>query len=140
MKAIQHYLVIAARPADVFMALTTQNGLAAWWTEEVIAQPIEGSIAEFKFGDRYHNKMSIDRLVSGSLVEWTCLAGDEEWIDTRLTFRLESRDQGTILRFKHGNWRAETDFFASCNYHWGNYMTSLKNYCENGQGSPFRRG
>ena len=34
-------------------------------------------------------------------------------------------------------YRATTDLFAHCNYHWGFYMRSLKAYCETGEGEPF---
>jgi uncharacterized protein YndB with AHSA1/START domain len=42
----------------------------------------------------------------------------------------------TRPRFTHGGWRAETDFLASCDYHWGHHMRSLKQYCEVGRGEP----
>ena len=31
----------------------------------------------------------------------------------------------------------EQDGLATCNYHWGFYMRSLKSYCETGKGQPF---
>jgi hypothetical protein len=36
------------------------------------------------------------------------------------------------------NWREPTDFFASCNYHWGYYLRSLKLLLETGEGTPFK--
>ena len=53
-------------------------------------------------------------------------------------FDLEEKGGNTILRFTHGNWKEETDFFAFCNYNWGYYMKSLAKYCEEGKGTPFR--
>lgn len=97
----------------------------------------EGGFAEFKFGDRYHNKMNIVKLIPNKIVEWECIEGDNEWIGTNFVFDLEEKDGDTILRFTHDNWKEETDFFASCNYHWGYYMQSLKQYCESGSGTPF---
>lgn len=82
-----------------------------------IREPIVGSVAEFRFGDRYHNAMRIVRLEENRRVEWECLEGDDEWVGTTLVFSLESKNGQTILRFSHGNWRAATDFFASCNFH-----------------------
>ena len=58
-------------------------------------------------------------------------------IGTTFSFDLEEKDGNTILRFTHGDWKEETDFFASCNYHWGYYMRSLAYYCEKGKGTPF---
>lgn len=137
MAAIKHFLEIECDAGVVFNAVTRQEGIAGWWTPETVTEPVEGSISEFKFGDRYHNKMRIARLEPNRSVEWECLEGDDEWIGTRIVFDLEKRRGKTVLRFRHGDWRAETDFFASCNYNWGYYMHSLKQYCETGEGTPF---
>lgn len=137
MADIKHLVVIEAPVRTVYRALTAQSGLAAWWTTQTVATPQVGSIAEFTFGDRYHNEMRIVKLEEDRKVEWKCIEGDEEWVGTTLVFSLEPDDGRTILRFSHGEWRAATDFFASCNYHWGFYMRSLKSYCETGAGEPF---
>jgi len=73
--------------------------------------------------------MKIIDLQPNKRVEWECLVGDKEWIGTKLIFELEEKDNETILRFTHSNWKAETDFFASCNFQWAYYLVSLKQYC-----------
>jgi hypothetical protein len=30
------------------------------------------------------------------------------------------------------------DFYANCNFHWGFYLQSLKDFCESGKGKPFQ--
>jgi uncharacterized protein YndB with AHSA1/START domain len=137
MAEIKHLVVIDAPVETVYRAITEQSGLAAWWTEQTVAEPRAGSIAEFSFGERYHNKMRVVALDESARVEWECLEGDEQWIGTNFVFSLEDTDGQTTLRFSHGKWREMTDFFATCNYHWGFYMHSLKLYCETGEGEPF---
>jgi len=137
MAEIKHLLVINAPAKKVFRAIADQDGLAGWWTRRVSAMPEVDSIAEFRFGDRYHNKMRIKQLIPDKLIQWECEAGDDEWIGTTFIFDLEEKNDATTLRFTHGKWRNDSDFFASCNYHWGHYMKSLKSYCESGQGEPF---
>ena len=137
MAGIKHYLLIKASPEKVYTALTTTEGLKGWWTSEAKAEEFVGGIAEFIFGEQYHNKMKITNLLNSTKVEWKCLEGDKEWIGTTFLFDLEEKDGSTILRFSHNNWKEETDFFASCNYHWGYYMSSLAKYCETGKGTPF---
>ncbi|MDX1699951.1 MAG: SRPBCC domain-containing protein [Melioribacteraceae bacterium] len=135
--AIKHYLVIKSPAEKVYNALTKLEGLASWWTEDTSGNTEVDSIIEFNFGEDDHNKMKITRLEKNRMVEWECIVGDEEWIGTKFLFTLEPNEDRTIIRFSHFDWKSETDFFASCNYHWGYYLRSLKLYCETGKGTPF---
>jgi uncharacterized protein YndB with AHSA1/START domain len=137
MPSIKHYLHIKAQPEKVYNAITKTGGLRGWWTFEAKADEIVGGTAEFIFGERYYNRMKITNLKDNKTVEWECLEGDKEWIGTTFLFDLEDKDGSTILRFSHNNWKEETDFFASCNFNWGYYLNSLKQYCETGIGTPF---
>lgn len=137
MHQILHLLTIDAPVETVYQAIAEQQGLAAWWTHDVVAKPVIGSIAEFDFGERYHNEMVITVLEENKRVAWRCIQGNDEWIDTTFSFELEEIPAGTRLRFTHANWRDMTDFYASCNYNWGYYLASLKRLCETGIGSPF---
>jgi len=56
---IKHYLVIKAAPGTVYQAITQEEGLKAWWTPTTKAAPEEGAILEFKFGERYHDRMKL---------------------------------------------------------------------------------
>jgi len=138
MAAIKHLLIVNSSPEKIYSAITTKEGAANWWTEQTEIGNKVGDINIFDFGDRYHNEMKISKLIPNKQVEWECLEGDKEWIGTKLIFEIEEKDEGSVLKFTHGNWREETDFFASCNYHWGYYMRSLKIYCETGKGTPFQ--
>ena len=137
MADIHHLLHIKAKPNIIYPALVDESGLKGWWTEQTVAGSGVGSTIDFRFGDQYHDKMKIVRLEPDRIVEWICLEGDPEWIDTTFIFELEPKEEQTILRFTHGSWRETTDFFASCNYHWGYYLRSLKLFCETGEGTPF---
>jgi uncharacterized protein YndB with AHSA1/START domain len=137
MAEIQHYLIVDASAAAVYEAVTTQAGLAAWWTVQTVARPEVGAVIEFRFGERYHNRMKVTGLEQNRRVEWQCLEGGQQWVGTTFVFDLEAKEGQTVLRFTHGNWREATDFYASCNYHWGYYLRSLKLHCETGAGHPF---
>ncbi len=138
MAEIKHLLHINAPSENVYKAIIEEEGLKNWWTSQTIASPEEGAIIEFKFGERYHDKMKVIHLESNKRVEWLCIHGEPEWIDTTFVFDLEAKGDQSILRFTHGNWRESTDFFASCNYHWGYYLRSLKLLLETGKGTPFQ--
>ena len=49
MPAIVLERTITAAPERVFAALTQQDDLAQWWTNDVRATPAVGSLAEFRF-------------------------------------------------------------------------------------------
>ena len=137
MPDIKHLLRINASPSNVFKAITETEGLSNWWTRQAKAKPAINSIAVFDFGDKYHNEMRITDLTDGKKVMWKCEVGDKEWVGTNIIFELSNEDSKTILKFSHSGWKEATEFFASCSYNWGWYLTSLKKYCETGKGTPF---
>ncbi len=135
MPEIKHNVIIKTTPEKVYEAITTQEGLANWWTKQTIAKPEVGFVNTFTFGT-FRNEMKVTMLNPNKKVEWHCINSIEEWIDTNISFDLEEKDGRTILRFAHSDWRAVTDTFAGCNYDWGRFMTSLKLFCETGTGTP----
>ena len=67
---------------------------------------------------------------------WVCETGDE-WNGTHIAFRLEGRASSrTLVRFTHGGWRSETDYFTSCNTTWGELMYRLKSAAEGKSRGP----
>jgi len=138
MPDILHTFTIAAPAADIYRALTDQQGLAAWWTEQTTAEAGLGARLIFDFGQRYHNAMTVVDLVPGVRVAWHIDEAHPEWVGTLVTFDLEPDGEVTRLRFGHRDWREATDFYASCNFQWGRYMESLRSYCETGVGRPWR--
>jgi uncharacterized protein YndB with AHSA1/START domain len=135
MAEIRHNVVIKATIDKIYDAVTTQQGLESWWAKQSIAKPEAGFVNVFTFG-KFRNEMEVTELVINKRVEWKCINSIDEWIGTNISFDLEEKDGRTILRFTHSGWRAVTDTFAGCNYDWGRFMTSLKSFCETGNGTP----
>lgn len=50
----------------------------------------------------------------------------KEWDGTRIVFALKEDQGKTTVRFAHADWKAETDYFVSCNTTWGELMFRLK--------------
>lgn len=158
MPNIHQELFIQASRELVYDALTTERGLSAWWTPGVTASAQVDTIARFPFGDSYFKQMRITTLQAPQLVRWHCVAGADEWVGTDLTFSLSAGDRATLLRshpeatgqlkedpasdagtvldFTHANWRDDTPMFAECSYTWGQFLRSLKLFCETGTGRP----
>jgi uncharacterized protein YndB with AHSA1/START domain len=139
MEKIEHINYVKAPVAAVYKALTTREGLAAVWTEELIVEPEEGFINEFDFGDNYGTKMKVAALSQDKRILWECVASDPEWVGTGVSFDLTEKDGVTAVVLRHFDWRELTGFYRWCNYNWAMFLLSLKNYCEDGEGTPYQK-
>lgn len=159
MPNIRHELLIAVSAEKVYNAITSQEGLAAWWAPDTKATAELNSVARFSFGPVYFKEMKITELQPFELVTWLCIAGADEWIGTIISFTLIPVDKATglktyseiggqldqqsndsiitLLRFQHDDWKAYTPMFAECSYTWAQFLRSLKLFCETGKGKPF---
>jgi uncharacterized protein YndB with AHSA1/START domain len=158
MPNIRHTVLIGAAAEAVYHAVSSQEGLSAWWTSDVKAKPELDSIARFAFGPDYFKEMRIIELEPSKRVKWNCITGVDEWVGTTISFELESGDSDslllshpeaedqirqlksdtqTLLSFSQDHWREYTPMFAECNYTWGRFLRSLKSLCETGKGLPW---
>ncbi|MDX2220834.1 MAG: ester cyclase [Burkholderiales bacterium] len=131
MADILHQLRVHA-PADrVFRALTMRDELAVWWTPDVVAVPVEGSVAEFGFDARRTViRMRIETLRPAALVSWFCLDGIEEWRGTQIRFSLQPDKGHTVLNFCHAGWRSAGGVFGLCSFDWARYLMKLRDLAE----------
>lgn len=139
MEKIEHINYIKVPVAQVYKALTTQEGLGACWTTALIVEPKPGFINEFDFDDDYGTKMKIVELSENKRIEWECIASDPEWVGTGVSFELSEKEGVTAVVLKHFNWRELTEFYRWCNYNWAMFLLSLKSYCEDGAGTPYQK-
>ena len=158
MPGIHQAILIGSPVEKVYNAVTTQEGLAAWWTPRATTTATLNSIARFPFGDNYFKEMKITELKPSSLVKWECISGADEWVGTSISFQLhqgnnetllnsypeiqgqveqQANEGGTLLLFKHDNWKDYTLMFAECSYTWGQFLRGLKLFCETGKGMPW---
>jgi len=136
-KSICHRLLIKTSVEKVYEALTTQEGLAGWWTPDTKAKPELHSVSRFAFGPDYFKEMKVEELKPYSKVKWLCIKGYEEWIGTTIAFELEPHQKGATLLFHHDEWKEYSEGFASCSYDWALFLRSLKFLCESGKGFPY---
>ncbi len=139
MAEILHQLTIAADPEAVYEALTTEDGLANWWTRDATAETRQGGTAVFGFNR--HGvvfTMTIDELEPGSKLVWRCTAGPDEWVGTQVTFALSRTPDRTRVDFRHEGWERTDGMLPRCSFDWARYLLSLKSYLETGEGRPHR--
>ena len=133
MPDIQHAIQIAAKPEGVYPLMATAHGLARWWAADITESGGTVDLGFFNRATVYKLKLEIDK--PPVQVEWVCQSGDE-WGGTHITFRVEARGTGSMLRFTHAGWRSETDYFISCNTTWGELMFRLKAAAEGKASGP----
>lgn len=138
MADILHMVPIEAPPGAVYRALTTADGLRSWWTRDAEAESSEGSEARFRFeGGEMEMRFRVDRLQEGESVGWSVLEpAPPEWNGTRVTFELTPSEGGTNLLFGHRDWASSEGSLPAISYNWSYYLTSLKQYLEEGEGFP----
>jgi len=134
---ILHRVGIKVPSRDVYNAITDQNRLAAWWTNDVRGRAEVGGAQEFHFGSRGFFQMKVLELKPNERVVWEVAKGPEEWLGTKVIWDLASADDGTTIRFKHQGWREPVEFMGHCSTKWGTFLMSLKGLLETGQGAPF---
>ena len=133
MADIQHSIQIASKPERVYSMVATAKGFGEWWAADITESGGAVELGFFQRATVYRLRIAVDKPPVEA--EWICETGDE-WNGTHIVFRLEGRASGTLMRFTHGGWRSETDYFTSCNTTWGELMFRLKAAAEGKSHGP----
>ena len=135
---IYHQVIIDSKPEDIFRVITEREGLSQWWIQDCIAKPEIGFINIFKYQGSVYNEMKVIDLVQNKRVEWECINSEKEWIGTHILFEISTQNNLTKLDFKQIGWKEQTEFFATCNFHWARHLNMLKDLCESGTNQVFK--
>ncbi|HEX5220070.1 MAG TPA: SRPBCC domain-containing protein [Verrucomicrobiae bacterium] len=127
----------AASPEDTYKALTTCEGLSAWWTDNTTGESKVGGVLKFRFGERGGFDMKVLELKPNERVLWQVADGPEEWIGTKVSFDLKQDGDYTIVLFKHQGWKEPVEFMHHCSTKWAVFLMSLKALLETGKGAPY---
>ena len=135
MADILHRVGIKSSPGAVYKALTTIEGLAAWWTTNTQGDTRVGGVIEFRFGAGGMD-MKVLGLHPASQVLWQVVDGPSEWIGTKVSWEIQQEDDYSIVLFKHQGWKEPGDFMHHCSTKWAIFLMSLKSLLETGKGLP----
>ncbi len=138
---INHRVGIKAPVSKVYAALSTPEGVAAWWTKETTGDSKANGKIDVRFTSLDGNEIGSMRfevleLIPNKKVHWRFQSGPEEWVGTDVVFTLSESDGYTIVLFSHKNWREFVEFTAHCSMKWAIFMLSLKELVEKGNGKP----
>ena len=126
-------------PADkLYTALTEQEGIRSWWSQQAEAAPQVGTVSDVRF---YNGgiimKLEVEKLTPNSQVVWKPLSGVPDWPGTLVTWDLSPMENGqTKLLFGHRDFASNDGSLPYSTYNWAWYIISLKKYVETGVGSP----
>lgn len=140
MADIVHRVGIKSSLVEVFSALTTREGLAAWWTETTEGEGGPSGILKFRFSARGSEMGGFDMKVliaqPHELVVWEVIEGPAEWLGTKIRFDLKRSGDHVIVLFRHEGWKEVVEFTHHCSTKWAIYLMSLKSMIETGRGTP----
>jgi uncharacterized protein YndB with AHSA1/START domain len=132
MANIYHLVTIKVVKATIYNAVTTQEGLSQWWLPDTNAKAELEFINEFRVGTKFINKMKVIDLQPDKRAEWECMNDNDEWTGTHIIFEIEEKEGVCYLHFKQTGWKAQTEFYGNCSFHWARHLIMLKHYCETG--------
>ena len=140
---ILHRVGIKSSPDAVYRALTTRDGLAAWWTDRTQGDGPVGGLFQFRFVDGEVDIGGFDikvvELHPDRQVLWQVVGGPDEWIGTRISWDIRQDGDYAIVLFRHQDWREPVEFMHHCSTKWASYLLSLKQLVETGVGAPSPR-
>jgi uncharacterized protein YndB with AHSA1/START domain len=141
MADIVHRVGIKAPVSQVYDALSTIDGLAAWWTRATTGSSKVGDVIALRFSTETGEEiggfdMDVLELQPDQSVRWRVKDGPAEWVGTDIEFLLSRQDDHTIVMFGHRRWRDEAEFMAHCSTKWATFLLSLRELAETGTGRP----
>lgn len=128
MPDIMHLVKLKASPAAVYEALTTSEGVRAWWTSDADLEEKVGGFGVFRFyGGGKVTRVRIDELDVPNRVRWTVVDSfRREWIGTTISFDLKPADDGAQLLFAQRGFPEADENYAICTTGWGIYFDRLQ--------------
>lgn len=135
MATIYHQVGIQAPLKTVYDAIATTEGVTQWWTQ-TSGDPAKGGELQFAFDDHIV-RATVSKNTPQHYVEWTVAGDAGEWLDTRICFELDQKEDQVMVNFQHADWTQASRFMGHCSTKWAVFLLSLKDYLETGSGRPF---
>jgi len=139
MPDILHDFPVFASVDKVYAAVTTPEGLDAWWTERSSGRPIEGTEYELWFGPDYDWRAVVRSAETNRTFELELTSASSDWMGARVGFRLQpAGDAQTQVRFYHTGWAEADDHYRTSSFCWAMYLRIMKRWVEKGEEVAYR--
>jgi uncharacterized protein YndB with AHSA1/START domain len=136
---IYHDFPIKVPVERVYEAVSTPQGLDAWWTKRAAGQPKQGAEYELWFGPNYDWRARVTKSIPPSEFELEITKADADWSGTRVGFRLSGRAGRTQVQFYHTGWPTPNEHWRISCYCWAMYLRVLRRYLEHGEQVPYEQ-
>ena len=135
--AIKMQFDISAEPDVVQRALSTEEGIRAWWSKQTTG-PTDGEL-RVRFPDV---PQPFEFTVSGDgreRVDWVTGGFPPWWAGTTIQWDIGPNPDapGTRLQFSHGGYDADNPVIPVVTPAWAQIVLRLKGYAETGTPQPF---
>jgi hypothetical protein len=139
-------IVVSSTPEAAYRALTSEYH--KWWTLAADAVTAVGDTIKFQFDATYW-VMRVN-LLSPKYIELECVEAHhihdglpasilQEWEGSKLIWKIQVLDGMTKISLTHDGLIPSLDCFEVCKDGWDYFfVTSLKNYLNEGEGTPFK--
>lgn len=130
MADIMHLITIEAPAPRVYEALTTAEGVRAWWTPDADLDSTVGGFGTFRFHEGADvTKVQIEDLEPPLRVRWKAVESFRpEWAGTTIGFDLRADEDRTVLSFAHRGFVEADAVYALTTTGWGVYLSRLQEY------------
>jgi len=139
-------IIVSNTPSAAYQALTSEFDM--WWTSSSNSLTVVGDTITFKFGPTYW-VMRANNLAP-DYIELECIEAHhihdglpssilKEWKETKLKWEIKEQDGNTKITLTHEGLIPTLDCFEICKEGWDFFfVTSLKQYLNEGKGSPYK--
>ena len=124
---------IRASRERVFDALTTPEGLNAWWTMVCTGQSSPGSEYHLGFGPAYDWRAVVSASTPNAEFDLEITHADDDWTGTHVGFSLSAEGGVTTVKFYHTGWPMANEHWRVSCYCWPIYLRLLRRYVETGE-------
>jgi len=138
-RSLKQVIYIKAPPAKVFRFIAEPRGLNRWILSKAKMTPRKDGNYTFTWHGGYHHSGKVTSYVRAQKLglTWPALSErDEIFGNTRVTFRLKPKEEGTLLEMNHTGFKSGTAWdrqYDGANSGWAYYLTNLKSVVQHGK-------
>jgi hypothetical protein len=130
---------VEAEAKVIYDALTTSEGVNAWWSNHTEGPAGVGSTMKVAFPEAPITfDFEVAEETGETRVAWRCISGPPEWVDTTISFDVQTDADGqTSVLFSQDGWATTEESFPFIAYSWAQILPRLKQLSESGEPNPF---